>query len=232
MVDNNMYGYLLGFLFSFAIAAGVVYLIFVMAVGASCGGSNVVLDLILFLAVLGVYLAAAFVLAIFAQRIFGSDQWLAFALNASSIVFVISLIYLLLFFQSRARRREREHHVRTAIADATFIHLEAPFVKKIQNTERGVVMFLHVPFTVSRIVSSKSLLLLAPWKPESDLKFSSNPYCHANGEPLYGFCLVDREYTESPLPADIIGRKVVPEKLEPEKRYFLLRVLFSSFGFR
>lgn len=222
-----MYGYLLGFLFSIAIAVAAFYLIFGMFIGMSLSGSNNILPILL---VLGIYLLTTYILAIFAQRIFNSNQWLAFALNVSSVVFVISLVFLLNQISYFAQERKKAHNAQIAIGDAPYIHLEVPFVKKVQDPRGGVVLFLHVPFTVTKTVQARSLMILAPLHlSENTIKYSSNSYCNSGFEkPSYGFHLVDREFAESPFPSYVSGTKIVSEELEPNKRYFLLRELYFT----
>jgi hypothetical protein len=221
-----MYGYLLGFLFSTVIAGIAIYLMSVMFIGMSLSGSNNILPILL---VLGSYLLATYILAVFAQLIFNSNQWLSFALNVSSVAFVIFLVFLLNQIDDYVRERKQAHNVQTAIGDAPYIHLEAPFVKKVQIPNGGVALYIHVPFTITKIVRAKSLMILAPIQPERDIKFSSNPFCNSGyGEPPYGFHIVDREYTESPLPSYVTGTKIISEELEPNKRYFLLRELYFT----
>jgi len=50
---------------------------------------------------------------------------------------------------------------KTAISDVSAIHLGDLFIKTVEMPNGGVVMFLHVPFTVSRIVQAHSLDWLA-----------------------------------------------------------------------
>jgi hypothetical protein len=222
-----MYGYLLAFLFSSVIAGIAVYLIFVIFVGMSLSGSNNVLPIIL---VIGSYFLATYILAIFARQIFNSNQWLAFALNVSSVVFIISLIFLLNQYKDYASERKKAHNAQTAIADAPYIRLEAPFVKKVQVPNGGVALFIHVPFTVTKVIRAQSLMVLAPIQyPRTDIKYSSNPFCNSGYDsPPYGFHLVDREYTESPLPSHVTGTEIVSEELEPNKHYYLLRELYFT----
>ena len=227
-----MYGYLLGFLFSTVIAVVAVYLMFVILVSMSFGGSNGGSSITSLLLVVGSYLLAAFILAVFARRIFSSNQGLAFALNVSSVTVVISLLFLVNQYGDYARGRQEARNARKAVEDAPYIHLEAPFVKKLQIPDGGVTLFLHVPFTVTKIVRSRSLMILAPLHlSENDIKFSANPYCNSGYEkPSYGFHLVDREFTESPLPSYVSGTEIVSEELLPEKRYYLLRELHFPYS--
>jgi len=202
-----MYGYLLGLLFSAVIAGIAFYLVFAMFVGMSLSGSDNILPILI---VIGTYLLATYILALLAHWIFNANQWRAFALNVSSVVFVISLVFLLNQINDFADKRKQAHRAQTAVADAPYIHLETPFIKKVQIPNEGVVILLQVPFSVTRTVRSQSLMFLTPILPERDIKFSSNPLCNsASGKPTYGFHIIDREFTEPPLPSQIRGAEIV-----------------------
>ena len=222
-----MYGYLLGFLFSAVISGIAVYFAFVMLIAVGLrSGSNSILPA---LPVLGGYLLAVFLVSVLARQIFNSNLWLAFAINVSSVFFVIFLIFVLNLSGKYTLKRKQAHNAQTAINEAPYVHLQAPFVKKVQKPNGGVALYLHVPFTVERTVYARSVLFLAPIQPERDVKFSSNPSCNRHYEsPPYGFHIVDREYTESALPPHVTGTKMVAEQLEPDKTYFLLRELYFT----
>lgn len=232
MVYNKMFGYLLGFLFTAVIAVIVLFLL-VMFIGMSIGGSNGGLFFIMPLLVIGGYLLSAYIMALFVKRTFNSNQWLAFALNISSVMFIIFLVFSWNQYHHYKQMRKGAHNAQIAVADAPYIHLEAPFIKKILlNQNGGVVMYIHVPFTTTKIVRAKSLSLLIPLPHyEKSSKFSSNPSCNSGIQnPQYGFYIVDQEHNEPPLPSrsTAVHAIVSDEELEPNKRYFLLRELYFS----
>jgi hypothetical protein len=116
---------------------------------------------------------------------------------------------------------------RRALKDAPNIHLEEPFVNKVQKEDGGVVLFLHVPFTVTKAVQAQSLRYLAPYRLSvNPIRYSVKPYCNdPHEEPTYGFHLVLREHTGSQKPSSTSITEIVADKLQPAKRYYLLREL-------
>jgi hypothetical protein len=231
MVYNKMFGYLLGFLFTAVIAVISLFLL-VMFIAMSMGGSNGGLLVIMPLLVIGGYLLTAYIMALFAKRTFNSHQWLAFALNISSVMFIIFLVFSQNQYHHYKQMRKGARNAQIAVADAPYIHLEAPFIKKVLIPNGGVVMFLHVPFTTNKIVRAKSLSLLIPLPHyEKSSKFSSNPSCNSGiSNPQYGFYIVDQEHNQPPVPSrsTAVHAIVSDEELEPNKRYFLLRELYFS----
>jgi hypothetical protein len=114
---------------------------------------------------------------------------------------------------------------KTAITDMNAIQLGEPFVKNVDRPEGGIIMFLHVPFTVSRTVQARSLEYLAEPEESSDITFSRRPECNVEDfhQPPNSFHLVDREYAEPPLPSYLKGRLVVSPEMQPGKQYYLLQ---------
>ena len=98
----------------------------------------------------------------------------------------------------------------------------------MEPLDGGVSVFVHVPFTVSRPIQALSMAFLATQEDWSSVKFSSRPECNYGfAVPHYGFHLVEREYSETPLPSDISGG---PKQLAPNKQYYLLQERHFSYS--
>ena len=227
-----MAGYILGFLFS-AVAAVLITLaagVYLQAQLARCFMSLGCKDdstLTVLLVMLGVYLLIAAVLAAFASRVFHSRPVVAFLLNVAPLVAIIALHLLLTQYNEYASRRDLTRSLQTAISDAPAIHLGAPYVKKVEAPSGGVTLFLHVPFIVDRAVQARSLnILVTSNEPTLGVRYSSSPECNGGfGVPSYGFHVVEREYTEPPLPNYTSGAMIVSERLQPGRPYYLVREL-------
>jgi hypothetical protein len=225
-VRNKELGYFLGAMASTiaAILVCIFTLLYLQAMLVRCwmslGCTDTGIPTPLLLALAGYMLLALF-LAALAQRIFKTRFGMGFLLNVAPLV-VLSVLYILLIqYQSYSYRSDRIRAARTAISDAPAIHLADVFVKRVDSPKGGVIIFLHVPFTVSRAVRARSLAFLATLEDSPTLKFSSKPECNDGyEEPPYGFHLVDREYSESPLPSYVIRGS---QQLEPNKQYYLLQ---------
>jgi hypothetical protein len=146
----------------------------------------------------------------------------AFLWNVSPLVALVVLLFAWVWYGSFARGVRVVSRNQNAIEDAPAIHLGQPFVKKVGSPNSGVTLFLHVPFTVTREVRSLSLNILAEL--ERFDRYSPNANCNDGyNVPPYGFHVVDREYDEPPLPSYVSGTKVVSERLQPGRTYYLLR---------
>lgn len=234
-IRNKKLGYFLGALVS--TVAAILWVIVILAylqgllvrcfMSLGCSESGIPTPLLLALAG---YLLLVIVLAALARRLFNSRFGPALLLNVAPLLTFIALYLLFIQYESYSQRSDRISAARTAISDAPVIHLGEPFVKKVNNPHGGIIMFLHVPFTVSRTVQARSLGFLANLENSASVKFSSKPQCDdAYVEPSYGFHVVDREYIERPLPPEFSGTVIVSPQLEPNKQYYLLQEKHFSY---
>jgi hypothetical protein len=235
-MKKNVSGYLFGFFFSgvaavLIIAFAAFYLPYRYAgcaINLGCEDDNS--GTYLLLALLGAYLLIAASLAAFARRVFHTRPIVGFLVNVLPLAAIITLLFLRMNYRDYARRRDRTRAIQTAIREAPAIHLGQPYVKKVDR-ESGPIILLHVPFVVDRIVQSRSLnILVTSRRPSSGVKYSSKPECNdAATEPSNGFHIVDREFTEPPLPVYEPGTKIIRGQLKPGVQYYLLQELhFSS----
>ena len=223
-------GYILGIVISTiaAIAVCVFILVYLQALMVHCwmslGCSDEVSTTPMLLPLVG-YLLLAIILALAAQLIFGSKIGRATLLNVAPLLLLIVFYFSWTKYLSYSSESSRLSAAKTAISDVNAIQLGEPFVKNVDNRLGGVIMFLHVPFTVSRTVQARSLAFLASPEPSSGITFSPRPECNVEDfhQPVYGFHLVDREYSEPPLPSYVTGTKVVSRQLQPGKQYYLLQ---------
>ena len=230
-------GYLIGLIVSsFAAVLTTVLALFYlqarlvrcwMSLGCPDDNSGTVL-----LLMLGAYLLVAAVVAFLVQRIFNSRVLVALLLNVAPLVVIITGLFLWSAYREYAYRADLHRARVTAISDAPAIHLGEPFVKAVDDPGGGVTLFVHVPFTVDRIVQARSLNILAT---RGDLaanaRYAASPECNSSfSTPPYGFHVVDRQYSEPPLPSYMSGMKVVSEQLAPNRQYYLLRELHFSYS--
>lgn len=235
---RNKIGYLLGLLLStlaaVLVTAGLIAYLQVRFVKCfmSLGCTDNTPDILALLAALGAYLLVAGVLAVFASRVFKSRAGVAFLLNVAPLVAIVVLLVLRAQYYEYAHRLDLARAIQTAVDDAPAIHLGEPYVKKVDGPVGGVTLFLHVPFEVARTVQSRSLnILVTSNDSDPHVRYSSNPNCNSGfSVPAYGFHIVDREYTEPPLPIYVSGMKIVSEQLEPGEQYYLLRELHFGFS--
>ena len=228
---KNMSGYLVGLIIStvatvLVIAGAIIYLrAMLISAAMRLGSDDSPLPILLLM--LGGYLLIAAVVAIVTNRIYNSRTGVAFLINVAPLVVIVSLLFLWKGYRDYANARSRNRSLETAISDAPAIHLSEPYVKMVDNPNGGVIFFLHVPVTVDRTIRAHSLNILVTSNESSlDIRYSSDPECNSGyGKPSYGFHVVDREYTESPLPIYHSGRKIVSEQLQPGTQYYLLREL-------
>jgi hypothetical protein len=184
------------------------------------------------LLMLGAYLFVAAVVAFLAYRIFDCRGLVAFLLNVAPLVVIISGLFLLSAYREYAYRTDLNRALKTAISDAPAIHLGEPFVKAVDDPGGGVTLFVHVPFTVERIVQARSLNILAT---RGDLapnaRYAASAECNSvSSTPPYGFHIVDHEYSEPPLPSYVTGTKIVSKDLAPGRQYYLLRELHFGYS--
>jgi len=227
-IRRRRFGYVLGTIVSTlaAIAAFVFILFYLQARMVRCmmslGCTDTVTPTPIYLA-FAFYLAIALFLAAIAQPIFKIKIWKACLLNVAPLVILIAFTIWLRVYRDYSWRADKLSAAKMAVYDAPAIHRGSLFAKKVEVPSGGVIIFVHVPFTVSRPVRSRSLAFLASpynWM----IKFSSRPECnYGSPDPPYGYHLVDREYSESPLPSYVSGTKIVSRQLEPNKQYYLLK---------
>jgi len=173
---------------------------------------------------LDVYAILVIVIAASTRWIFNSGLVVALLLNITPLITIFALAVLLTQYQVYADRSDMIGAARTAISDAPAIHLGEPFAKKVDSSGGGVIIFLHVPFTVERSVSARSVSILTSQENSRSLKFSSRPECDRSfAVPTYGFHIVDRDYSGSPLANWSSGTKIVSAQLDPNKQYYLLQ---------
>ena len=174
------------------------------------------------------YLLLALLLAALAQPIFKTSIARAFLLNVAPLIVLIAMYLLLIQYRSYSYRSDRIKAAKTAIGDAPAVHLGDVFIRKVESPGGGVTIFVHVPFTVSRPIQARSMAFLATPEDWESVKFSSMPQCNFGfPAPSYGFHLVEREYSESPLPSDISDG---PKQLAPNKQYYLLQERHFSYS--
>ncbi len=229
-------GYLLGVIFScvaaiLVVVAAVIYLRAelvrcFMSLGCTDGSPGLVLLLLL-----GVYLLIAFGLAAFATRIFNTRPVVAYLLNVAPLVAILAFAFLRMTYIDYANGRNRNRALQNAVNDAPAIHLGQPYVKMVDEDSGGVTLFMHVPFMVEKTVQSHSLNILVRSNESSpDVRYSSTPECNSHsGLPTHGFHIVDREFTEPPMPRYVSRTKIVSTQLQPGTQYYLLREL--RFGY-
>jgi hypothetical protein len=224
-------GYLFGFLFS-GVAAVLIVLAVAVYLPWRYAGNAISLNpddtspAYVLLALLGVYLLIAAGLAVFASRTFNTRPVLGFLLNVTPLPAIIALLFLRVSFRDYAHRGDRTRAIQIAISDAPAIHLGEPYVKKVDRPG-GASLFLHVPVIVDRTVESNSLNILVTSKePDEGVRYSARPECNnAATDPPYGFHVVDREFTEPPLPVYTSGTRIIRGQLNPGVQYYLLRQL-------
>ena len=229
-------GYLIGLIVSSlaAVLTTVLALVYLQAqlvrcwMSLGCTDDNSATALI---PMLGGYLVVAAIVALLVQRIFDCRVLVALPLNVAPLVVIIIGLFLLSAYREYAYRADLSRALETAISDAPAIHLGEPFVKPVEDQGGGVTLFLHVPFTVDRIVQARSLNILAPSVLAPDTKYSANRECNSGySTPPYGFHVVDREYSEPPLPSYVSGTEVVSKQLAPNRKYYLLRELHFGYS--
>ena len=229
-------GYVLGLIFSGVAAivvtvAAVIYLQAelvrcFMSLGCTDGSPGLVLLLLL-----GVYLLIAAGVAAVATRVFNTRPAVAFFLNVAPLVAILAFAFLRMQYIDYANARNRSHALQNAVDDAPAIHLGQPYVKMVDEDGGGVTLFMHVPFNVDKTVQAHSLNILVVSNDASpSVRYSSTRECNSGfGLPTHGFHIVDREFTEPPMPRYVSGRKIVSPQLQPGIQYYLLREL--RFGY-
>jgi len=228
-VRNKKLGYVLGGAVS-AVAAILVFILSMvflqlqvvrcfMSLGCDDGGTTYPVWLALAGYVLVVILAAALT-----WRMFNTRIGPALLLNVAPLFALTALQILLVQYSDYSHRSSRTSGAKTAISDVSAIHLGDPFIKTVEMPNGGVVMFLHVPFTVSRIVQAHSLDWLAMFENRDLHRFSPREDCDDSFEvPDHGFHIVDREYSEPPFPIYATRTEIVSRQLNPNKQYYLLQ---------
>jgi hypothetical protein len=230
---NRKLGYFLGTLVS--TVAGILVALFIIGImmrellrcvmSLGCPDSGMPIPIILALAG---YVSLAIVVAMLTRRIFKSSFGIGLLWNLAPLVTLIVLQLSVVQYEDYAFRRDRTRNIKTAISDAPFIQLGEPFIKKTAERTGGVLMLVHVPFTVSRPVRAWSLALLV--RIQYPVQFSTNPRCNDGFvAPTPGFHVVDREYDQSPMPS-LLGPMLVSEQLEPNKQYYLIQEKHFSYS--
>jgi hypothetical protein len=227
----NMQGYSLGiFVSTIAFVLACLYLLRESLPGIISFGGSGSLTRLKLRSVFAAYLTITIIMAFVSKQIFDCNPVKAFLLNISPPALLIFLIYILNLGGFKLARRSVVRSAQAGIADASYIYLQDPFVKKVQIGSGHVILFLHIPFTVTETVQAKSLRFLTPTiLSKGGVRFSINPNPHCNiitfEEPSHSFHIVSREYTESPIPFNLSGPVTDAKLLEPNKYYYLLRLL-------
>ena len=228
-VRNKKVGYILGATVS-AVTAILVFIfsmVFVqlqmvrcfMSLGCDDGGTTYPV----WLALAG-YVLVVIVVAASTRRIFNSRFGPALLLNVAPLIALIAVQILLVQYRDYSHRSSRISGAKTAISDVSAIHLGDPFIKTVELPHGGVVMLVHIPFTVTRTVQAHSFDFLAMFENRNLQKFSPRHVCDDNFErPDYVFHIVEREYSEPPFPSYDSRSEVVSRQLIPGKQYYLLK---------
>ena len=224
-----MSGYLLGILVctvaAVLIAVGAYVYLFAVAV-RTVGSPGATPYIVLSLG-FGGYLLIAAVLAAFTSWAYGARPGVAFLLNVAPLPAIIALHFLRMYLTEYAERLDIARAYRRASDDAPAIRLGALYVKKAEGPLGGVILFMHVPFTVDREVWARSLNILVTSNDLArDVRYSPKPICNSGYRaPPYGFFVVDREYTEPHRPGPEPKMKLLSGLLRPGTQYYLLREL-------
>lgn len=178
----------------------------------------------LLLLMLGGYLLFAGVVAVVTNRVYNTRTGVAFLINLAPLTIMVVLAVGWRGYRDYAWDRRRTVSFQNAIADAPAIYLGEPFVKMVERPVGGVVLLVHVPFTVDRTIHAHSLnILVVPLHPGREIQYSAKRECnYASEEPSNTYYVVDREHAEPTRPGEYPG---IRTELDPGKQYYLFKEL-------